>query len=398
MSVAPLRLLVDANVPHAEAAFGAFGRVRLAPGQAITAEAVAAADVLLVRSVTRVDEALLAGSPVRFVGSATIGTDHVDLDYLRSRGIPFAHAPGSNAPSVVEYVLAALLAVYTEADAALRDETVGVVGCGHVGGALAARLRALGVRVLRNDPPLADAADADGRPHDFDPLATVLAESDVVTLHPPLTRSGPHPTHHLIGPAELTAMRPHALLVNAARGAVVDNVALREALREALGAGRIGGAVLDVWENEPTPDPDLLRLAAIATPHIAGYSFDGKVTGTAMLYDALADWLGVPATWDAERVLADESASLPPLDPPDPALPETAYLAALARQAYDVRADDARMRGLLSLPASERGAAFHHLRKTYPRRFGWERHRIAAAAVPPAYRTAVAEGLGMTLV
>lgn len=393
MSVTPLRLLVDANVPFAEEAFGAFGRVRLAPGQEITPETTAEADVLLVRSVTRVDEGLLDGSPVRFVGSATIGTDHVDLDYLRSRGIPFAHAPGSNAPSVVEYVLAALLVMYTERDAVLRNETVGVVGCGHVGGALAVRLRALGLRVLRNDPPLAERAEAEGRPHDFVPLATVLAESDAVTLHPPLTRSGPHPTHHLMGADELAAMRPHALLVNASRGAVVDNAALRDALE----AGRIGGAALDVWENEPTPDPDLLRLAGLATPHIAGYSFDGKVTGTAMLHDALADWLGVPATWDAERVLADESAALPPLTPPDPSLSETAYLHALARQAYDVRADDARTRGLLDLPEAERGAAFHRLRRTYPRRFGWEHHRVAADAVPPEFRTAVAEGLGITM-
>ena len=394
MSVAPLRFLVDANIPCAEEAFGGFGRVRLVSGAEIGPDAAAEADVLLVRSVTRVDEALLRHSPVRFVGSATIGTDHVDLGYLRARGIPFAHAPGSNARSVVEYVLAALLAAYAEAGAVLRGETVGVVGCGRIGGVLAARLPALGVRVLRCDPPLADAAEAAGRPHDFVPLATVLAEADVVTLHPPLTRAGPHPTVHLIGAEELAAMRPGALLVNAARGAVVDNAALRGALE----AGRLGGAILDVWEREPTPDGDLLRRTTLATPHVAGYSLDGKVRGTGMLYDALADWLGVAAAWDAERVLAEESASLPPLDPPGPDLPETAWLDALARQAYDLRADDARMRAMLDLPDAERGAAFHRLRKTYPRRFGWERHRIAAAAVPPPYRTAVADGLGVTLV
>ena len=393
MSRTPLHLVVDANIPCAPEAFAGFGQVERVPGEAITPATLAGADVLLVRSVTRVDEALLGGSLVRFVGSATIGTDHVDRKYLDEAGISFAHAPGSNAQSVVEYVLAALLVAGARRGAVLRDQTVGVVGCGHVGGALAARLEALGARVLRNDPPRAEAAEAAGLPHDFVPLATVLAASDVVTLHPPLTRSGPHPTYHLIGAAELAAMRPDALLVNASRGAVVDNAALRDALE----AGRIGSAVLDVWEHEPTPDPGLLRLAAVATPHIAGYSRDGKVTGTAMLHDALAEWLGAPVTWDAERALAEEAAALAPLAPPGPGLPETAYLDALARQAYDLRADDARMRGLLDLPAPECGAAFHRLRRTYPCRFGWARHRIAAEAVPPELRTAVVEGLGLAL-
>ncbi|MEP0548773.1 MAG: 4-phosphoerythronate dehydrogenase [Rhodothermales bacterium] len=387
----PFRIIADANIPHAEEVFGRIGRVTLLPGQQIDSRAVTEADALLVRSVTRVDETLLHGSPVRFVGSATIGTDHVDHAYLKERGIAFAHAPGSNAQSVVEYVCAALLAVYTESDSALRDRTVGVVGCGHIGGRLAARLPALGVRVLRCDPPLAEAAEAAGRAHDFVPMRTVLAEADVVTLHTPLTRLGPHSTHHLIGLDELAAMRSGAFLFNASRGAVVDNAALRDALE----ADAIGGAVLDVWENEPTPDDALLRSTEIATPHIAGYSFDGKVRGTAMLYDALTDWLGAPPTWDADVVLAADGPVA--LRPPDPGLGETAWLDAVARQAYDLRADDARMRAFLDQPAEERGAYFHRLRKTYPKRRAWEHHTIAASDVPAAYRTAVAEGLCFTL-
>jgi erythronate-4-phosphate dehydrogenase len=362
----PLRIVADANIPYAGEAFGRIGQVHRVPGQQIEPAFVEGADVLLVRSVTRVGSELLQKSRVRFVGSATIGTDHVDRDYLRERRIAFAHAPGSNAQSVVEYVLAALLAVYAGEDGVLWDRTVGVVGCGHIGGRLAARLPALGARVLRCDPPL--------------------------------TRTGPHPTYHLIGADELAAMRPGALLVNASRGAVVDNAALREA----LDAGRIGGAVLDVWEDEPTPDPVLLRQTRIATPHIAGYSFDGKVRGTAMLYDALVAWLDAPAAWDAAAVLAADGSQ--PLRAPA-VKGETAWLDALVRQAYDLRADDARMRALLDLPADERGAAFHRLRKTYPKRRAWEHYRIAAAAVPPPLRTAVppplrtavAEGLGFTL-
>lgn len=390
MSASPLRIVTDANVPYTLNAFASFGSVELKEGQAIGSAEVAEADVLLVRSVTRVDEALLRNSPVRFVGSATIGTDHVDLDYLREQDIAFAHAPGSNAQSVVEYILGALLAVYAEQDSVLTGRTVGVVGCGHIGGRLAECLPDLRMRVLRCDPPLADLAEEAGQAHEFVPLEAVLAEADVVTLHTPLTRSGPHATHHLIGADELAAMSSNVVLVNASRGAVVDNTALREALE----AGQIAAAVLDVWENEPTPDPKLLALTALATPHIAGYSFDGKVQGTAMLHEALADWLGVSPTWDPESALAED---LPPLRAPDKGLNETAWLDALARQAYDIRADDARMRDLLVLPVAEHSAAFHRLRKTYPRRRAWERHRIVEADVPVGYRTAVADGLGITL-
>ncbi len=378
-----LNIVADANIPHAEAVFGGAARVRSLPGAAIDSEAVADADVLLVRSVTRVDERLLAGSSVRFVGSATIGTDHVDRAYLDARGIAFAHAPGSNAESVVEYVMAALLAVHAERGERLRGKTVGVVGCGQIGGRLARRLPALGVRVLRNDPPLAATAPGGG----FLSLHVLLDEADIVTLHPPLTRSGPHPTHHLIGAAELAAMRPGAWLVNASRGAVVDNAALREV----LGTGHLGPAILDVWEGEPTPDPELLGRAALATPHVAGYSHDGKARGTAMLAEALAAWLGR----DPEELTAGLPASEPPasLSLPSAGLEETAWLDALVRQAYDVREDDARMRGLLAPPEVERGDAFRDLRRTYPRRRTFGAHRIEGD-VPEPFRRVVTEGLG----
>jgi erythronate-4-phosphate dehydrogenase len=377
-----LRILADANIPHARALFGPFGEVEVRPGAALDAGTVAGAHVLLVRSVTVVDADLLRGSRVRFVGSATIGTDHVDLDFLAREGIAFAHAPGSNAESVVEYVLAALLAVLAARGEALRGRTAGVVGCGAIGGRLARRLPALGAEVLRNDPPLAEAAGVQSGYH---PLGAVLDRADILTLHPPLTRTGPHPTHHLIGARELAALRPGALLVNASRGAVVDN----PALREALGAGRLGGAVLDVWEGEPSPDPALLERCTLGTPHIAGYSYDGKVEGARMLASALAAWL----RQEPAAVSLPEPEALPPLQAPPSDLPETAWLDALTRQAYDIRADDARMRNLLALPPSEQGGAFQHLRKTYPVRRTFGLHRVGGE-VPPAYRRAIREGLG----
>jgi erythronate-4-phosphate dehydrogenase len=384
-----LHILADENIPFAEEAFGALGEVRLMPGRAIKAEAAREADVLLVRSVTPVGPALLDDADVQFVGSATAGRDHVDVGFLRERGISFAHAPGSNATSVVEYVLAALLRLAVRRGEPLRGKTVGVVGVGAVGGRLARRLPSFGARVLRNDPPRVEREGEEG----FASLRAVLHESDVVTLHTPLTVEGAHPTHHLIGPSELNQMKDSAWLVNAARGAVVSGDALRAALR----TGKIAAAVVDAWENEPTPDLELLRRVSLATPHVAGYSFDGKVAGTVMLHRALCEHLGAEPSWDHEAVLAPDV----PLDlaPSDPALPEADALNWLARQMYDVGADDERLRGLTERPESVHGVYFSELRKTYPRRRAFGRYRLPRWGLPDgeAATTAVEEGLGVAV-
>ena len=389
----PVNVIADENIPLAGDAFGTLGRVRRLPGRALTPADVRAADVLLVRSVTPVGEKLLAGSAVRFVGSATIGTDHVDLGYLRARGITFAHAPGSNADSVGDYVTAAMLALAADRGVPLRGRAAGVVGCGNVGERLVGRLAALGLRVLKNDPPLAEAAEARGEAHDFVPLGRVLGEADLVTLHVPLTRGGSYATRHLIGAAELGAMRSGTWLLNTARGSVVQG----DALKTALAKEYLGAAVLDVWEHEPTPDPDLLRRVHIATPHIAGYALDGKVRGTAMLYAALCDFLGAEATWNAEAALAPAPDETLTLQAPDAALPEVAWLRALVQQMYDLAADDAALRGLPEQPPEVQGAYFSKLRKHYPRRREFSRFSISAAEVPDGYRTAVATGLNVAL-
>jgi erythronate-4-phosphate dehydrogenase len=388
-----MRIVADENIPFVREAFGDLGAVVRLPGWRLDADRVREADVLLVRSVTPVTPALLEGSRVRFVGSATIGTDHVDEAYLQARGIAFAHAPGSNAGSVVEYVLAALLHLAVRQGVRLPGKTVGIVGCGHIGGRLAERLPALGLRVLPNDPPRAEAAEARGRPHPYVPLGRLLAEADVVTLHVPLTRAGPHPTRHLFDAAVLGRMKPDAWLLNTSRGAVVSG----EALKTLRAAGRPGAVVLDVWEHEPEPDPALLRRVALATPHIAGYSFDGKVQGTLMLYRALLAHLGRPAGWDAEAVLASTPEDRPGLLAPDPFLPVTDWLHRLVRQMYDLAADDLRMRRLPELSPAQQAAYFNELRKAYPRRRAFERHHLPAHHVPQAYREAVAQGLGVPL-
>jgi len=386
-----LTICVDENIPLASEAFGRFGPVRALPGRSIEAADVQSADVLLVRSVTPVGPELLAGSSVRFVGSATIGTDHVDRAFLTEQGIAFAHAPGSNADSVADYVIAALLTLCMQHRRPLSSLTLGIVGCGNIGGRLARRLPSMGVSVLLNDPPRQESEAESPFDRDFEPLERVLDDADVVTLHTPLTAGGAHPTRHLFDDSTLHSMQPGAWLLNTSRGPVVDN----EALREAMDDGPIGAAVLDVWEGEPTPDPDLVRRVDLATPHIAGYAIDGKVRGTKMLYDALCDSLGADKTWDPS--LAPEHPDALRCTPPDARLPQTDYLHALARQAYAVKADDDRMRGLLDRPREERGAYFSRLRKTYPTRREFQQFSLPASAVPDRYAEAVSQGLQMSM-
>jgi erythronate-4-phosphate dehydrogenase len=369
-----------------KAAFGAMGDITRYPGREIGPDAVKTADVLLVRSVTSVDEALLDDSSVQFVGSATIGTDHVDRDYLDAAGIAFAHAPASNADSVADYVVAALLRLAQRRGVSLEGRTVGIVGCGNIGSRLARRLPALGLTVLKNDPPRAESTDV---PHDFVSLDRVLDRADIVTCHVPITTEGAHPTRHLLDAGALAHLSEEAWLINTSRGAVVDNDALLTALR----ADQLGAAVLDVWEGEPTPTAALVDAVDLATPHIAGYAYDGKVRGTTMLYEALCEYLDVEQTWSADAVLAPDSPDALRCRAPDPRLPRTDWLDHLARQAYDLQADDGRMRAYLEQPAGERGDYFRHLRATYPTRREMQIQTVPGTGVPPAYRRAVTDGL-----
>jgi len=223
--------------------------------------------VLLVRSETKVDESLLRGNGVKFVGTATIGTDHVDVDYLGREGIAFASAPGCNSNAVVQYVFSALFTLAQRNGFKLKGKTLGVVGVGNIGSKIVRVGQKLGMNVLQNDPP----RERISHDPEFRSLNELMI-SDFITIHVPYTKSGSDPTHHLFNGERLTAMRPGSLIVNTSRGAVVDNAALKAALT----AGRPGAAVLDVWEGEPDIDIELLAKCAIGTQHIAGYSIDGR--------------------------------------------------------------------------------------------------------------------------
>jgi len=362
-----VRLVVDENMAAAEAAFGPYGEVVARPGRAIGPADVADADALLVRSVTSVDADLLRDSPVRFVGSTTIGIDHVDTDWLARRGIAFAHAPGCNARAVADWVVAVLAALRARGCHAFGEGTVGVIGAGNVGSRVAARLQALGYRVQVCDPPRAEAEGTEG----FVDPATALA-SDVVTLHVPLTADGPHPTAGMIDADALGRIPAGGILINAARGGVIDE----DALASRLDDGPDLGAVLDTWAGEPEIDADLLARVALGTPHIAGHSLEGRLRGTAMVAAALADFLGVEAVWDWH---AELSAA--------PSVPVGEDVVATILAAYDPRRDDAALRELLPLPAGRRAEGFDRVRRERPvrREFGFH---VAGDDVSPALRAA----------
>lgn len=356
-----MKIVVDENMPHALELFAEFGEVIPLPGRQMQAADLQDADVLLVRSVTRVDAELLATSPrLGFVGTATIGTDHIDKALLAERGIPFFSAPGCNKYSVGDYVLSALLVLAERHELNLSEMSLAVIGAGNTGECVAGKAEALGMRVLRCDPPRARAAAQAGEAGAFVDYQSALG-ADIVSFHVPITREGPDATFHLLDERVIAARPAGQILVNASRGEVWDNQALlarQQGLScpQELGPLRL---VMDVWEGEPEPLRALVPHTEIATPHIAGYSLEGKARGTWMLYQALCQQLGRAARQDLQSLLpAPEVRALTPGQPADQAL-----IKQLVHLIYDVRRDDARFRNRIELPGS-----FDEQRKHYPER------------------------------
>ncbi len=362
-----MRLLADENMPLLAELFGGMGMLRTMPGRQMTAAQVRDADVLLLRSVTTVNRELLAGSAsLRWVGTATIGTDHIDKEALREHGIALASAPGCNARAVGEYVATVLALLAHEQGWSPTTKTLGIVGLGNTGRAVAALAAVLGFRVLACDPwvqvPGMAARSFSG----------LLDEADIITLHVPLLHSGPHPTRHLLGEVELERLPPGRVLVNCSRGDVVDNQALDRHL--ARYPGRLT-AVLDVWEGEPRLSASLLEKVHTGTPHVAGYSQEGKWRGSFMLYQQLCAFLQQAAPRRLEEV---QPAGLPAPLTVDASLEVPAVLQAVLTQACDLRRDDAALRA--SMTASDPAATFDALRKHYPPRREFTAHRVALPA------------------
>lgn len=362
-----LSLVCDANIPFAKECLGSLGRVTSLPGRELTRADLRHADALVVRSVTKVNAALLEGTPVRFVGTATIGTDHLDIEWLEGRGIAWASAAGCNARSVVEYVLATILAWVEERGWPLSRPVLGIIGHGNIGSRLAPAARSLGMEVLVCDPPKAREGLLPGALS----MEEVLRRADIVSLHVPLTREGPDATWHFVGRRELALMRSGTLFINAARGPVVENAAALAAARE----GRVTVA-LDVFEGEPAPDRDLVRACWLATPHIAGYSLEGKVNGTMMMGAALAGHFDLPAP---------PPITLPP--PPNALidLSELGGMAALRRAvsaSYDPWEDHRNLLEGVDLPGGQWGGHFDALRRAYRQRREFANFTVVGCSDP----------------
>lgn len=375
-----LTLVADDAIAELDAAFGSFGTVRKVRGRDIERDCLVDADALLVRSVTRVDPELLEGTSVRFVGTATAGIDHVDVGGLERLGITFASAPGCNALAVVQYVVTALLLTLEQRGTGwLGTGPIGVVGFGQVGRRLTRALRDLGFEVWVSDPPLAERIAA-GAVLDSDPLSEMAGEETycalpellqacrVVSLHVPFEHRGPHPTASLVGRAQLAAMPEDALLVHTCRGTVVDETALLAWIRQ--GAGR---AVLDVWAGEPDIDPAMVEAATWATPHIAGYTLEGKLRATSLVHRALCAWLGETPRSEVEDALRDRPV---PRIEVDESKPGCTILTHAMTQTFDLPRDDEALRRIVAGPPEQRGAAFEASRRGYAWRREPSSHRL----------------------
>ncbi len=350
-----MNIVADANIAFVKQAFSAFGEVATCRSSEINAAQVRDCDLLLVRSTIKVNQALLENSRVRFVATATIGTNHFDLDYFRQHNITWASAPGSNAASVAEWFAAALFHGCAVAKLDPTELQIGIVGVGAVGGRIERFCRTLGRPPLLCDPPRQRREGGD-----FVGLDELLPKCDVVTFHVPLYRDSQDATFHLLDEKTIAILRPGALIINASRGEVIDSSALLPALR----SGSLQG-VFDVFEREPAPDANFIAASLLATPHIAGHSLDGKVRGTQMIYDAACGFVGIPPTWKAVEHLPPRSVETIILDD---TLDDLSAFRGAIETFYSIVEDDRALRAIMLLPESQRGRAFREYRENYPAR------------------------------
>ncbi len=413
-----MKIVIDENMPYAADLFAQLGEVVALPGRQLNAEDLIDVDALMIRSVTKVDEGLISkANKLKFVGTATAGTDHVDDMLLYQRGITFYGAAGCNKVGVAEYVLSSLLVLAQQQGFSLFDRTVGIVGAGNVGSYLETCLSALNIKTVLCDP-LKEAA---GDPRQFVDIDTLIATSDIISLHTPMTQTGDYATHHLIDEARLAAMSSGTILINAARGPVVDNQALKSALKSSNEASEQGAvnstelppltAVLDVFEHEPSIDLDLLPYLAFATPHIAGYGLEGKARGTTMVFNAFASFMaesGASASSKStdksetidNRLHADPASLLPISPVPKIELGQPidqSILQSIVQLIYDVRRDDSEFRRAIASCQGDQSkirTVFDQLRKNY-----WDRREYSAITVAgdPSFGLESLANLGFTV-
>ncbi|KPU82125.1 erythronate-4-phosphate dehydrogenase [Psychromonas sp. PRT-SC03] len=346
-----MNIYIDENIPYARDFFSDHGDLYFFSGRDVCAEQLKDADVLLVRSITQVNKALLhLNTRLQFVGTATIGTDHIDLNYLQSRQIHFSSAPGCNKISVAEYILSSLFVLAEKQQFKLIDKCVAIVGAGNTGSALYQRLNALGLHCKLYDPPL----QLSGDPRSFCSFNEVL-NADIISLHVPKITEGEFPTWHMFDLSVLQKLSCKQILLNASRGEIIDNKALLVLAKKCL----VPTLVLDVWENEPYINRDLLKYVEIATPHIAGYSLDGKARGTEMLYQAFCKCFSLQIMHCATDFLAQAPLTNINLNK----TLDISLCKALMHLVYDVRRDDRLFRQMI-----DQTNGFDTMRKNYNER------------------------------
>jgi len=365
-----MQIWVDENIPLGDVAFAPYGQVYRFHGRKLCNQDLKTCDALIVRSITQVNATLLDQTPVRFVGTATIGVDHIDQAYLTRQEIGFSAAPGCNARSVGEYVVAALLHLHIRRQLPLYGKTLGIVGYGHVGKSVAQLAPELGLKLMLCDPPL----QAKGEMGPFVAYTHLLSQADIVSYHTPLTTSGPYPTASLFNSESLQNRSTPITLLNTCRGEVTAMKALLAAKQQ----GKISHLLLDVFSNEPRPHPDLIAAADIVSPHIAGYSLQGKLGGTQQVQAAFCRHFALPNP----KPLASPAPDKPLIEitPVTSALPELALIDYCVQHAYDIMRDDAALR--LALKESDPGTGFDRLRQKYPVRHEFRNFLVSGLQLP----------------
>ncbi len=362
-----MKIVADNKIPFLKGILEPYANVEYYNGYEINADRVKDADALIVRTRTKCDASLLKGSRVKFIATATIGFDHIDTDYCKSNGITWKNAPGCNSQSVMQYIASVMATLYLQRQINFEDTTMGIVGVGHVGSKVATLASVLGMKVLLNDPPRARNEGGDF----FVSLEEIALKADIISFHVPLIRKGADKTFHLLNNDLLCKIKSGAVIINSSRGEVVDGEVLKRALREK----KIKTAALDVWENEPDIDAELLRLVSIGTPHIAGYSIDGKANGTAMAVRAVSDFFNLGlSNWYPENI------PLPPqtrLEINCAGLNKHQVMSRAILFTYDVGQDDNRLRKSID--------TFEYQRNNYPVRREFNRFTIKLLNAVPEY-------------
>jgi erythronate-4-phosphate dehydrogenase len=343
-----MKIIIDDKIPYIRGAFEGVAEEVYLPGSKTTPEVVKDADAIVTRTRTICNEKLLAGSSVKFIATATIGYDHIDTDYCDASGINWTNAPGCNSKSVEQYIASTLMVLAERKNLQLKDLTIGVVGVGNVGSKVAHVANLFGMKVLLNDPPRERAEGS----ATFVSLKQVMDEADIITLHVPLNMKGEDATYHLGNEMFFSSLKKKPVVINSCRGEVVDTLAVKVALK----SNQISGFVCDCWENEPDIDLELLAMTEIATPHIAGYSKDGKATGTQMSVHAISQFFGLGLeNWQPSGV---ELPANPVFELDGSGLSEQEIIAKAILHTYDIRNDDQDFR--------KNTAQFEQLRGDYP--------------------------------